>query len=70
VSKFQKILKKIAEKEGVSVEEVYREMQIAIDIGFSSTDPVVQAAWKNISLPHGKPRPEDVIMYCAKKIKA
>lgn len=70
MSKFKKILRKIAEKEGISVEEVYREMQEAINVGFSNPDPAIQAAWRNIPLPYGKPRPEDVIAYCAGRIKA
>lgn len=70
MSKFKKILKKIAEKEGISVEEVYREMQTAIDAGFSNPDPAIQAAWRNIPLPCGKPRPEDVIAYCTGMLKA
>lgn len=68
--KFKKILRKIAEKEGISVEEVYREMQAAIDVGFSNPDPAIQAVWRNVPLPYGRPRPEDVIAYCAKKINA
>lgn len=66
--KFKKALKKIAAKEGISVEEVYREMQIAIDVGFSNPDPAIRAAWKNVPMPYGKPRPEDVVAYCAKRI--
>ncbi len=68
-SKFKMILKVIAEKEGISMEEVYHEMQAAIDAGFSSSDPAVQAAWRKVPMLCGKPRPEDVIAYSAGQIK-
>lgn len=64
----KKVIKKIAKREGVSVEEVYREMQIAIDMAYADSDPAVQAAWENIPVPYGKPRPEDVIAYCVEKV--
>jgi hypothetical protein len=69
MSGFKMILKVIAEKEGISTEEVYHEMQAAIDAGFSSSDPVIQAAWRKMPMLCGKPRPEDVIAYCAGQIK-
>lgn len=68
MNKIQKVVKKIAKREGVSVEEVYREMQIAVDIGYSNPDPAVQAVWKKIPMPCGEPRPEDVITYCVEKL--
>lgn len=70
MSKFEKALKKIAKMEGISVREVYREMQAAIDAGYASQSPAVQAAWSNVPLPYGKPRPEDVFAYCLKQIEA
>lgn len=68
MSSIRKALKKIAKKEGVSVEEVYREMQIAINMAYANPDPAVQAAWENIPMPSGAPRPEDVIAYCVEKL--
>lgn len=44
-------------------------MQIAIDFGYMNPDPAVQAAWKSIPSPYGKPRPEDVIEHCIRQIK-
>lgn len=69
MNQFKKILKKIAKKEGISVEDVYREMQTAIDAGYYNPDPSIQAAWEKIPLACGKPKPEDVIAYCVKQIK-
>ena len=39
---------KIARKEGVSVDEVRREIQKAIDDAMQSDDPAVQSYWKKI----------------------
>lgn len=39
---FQKILKRIAAENHTTPEEVYREMQIAIDAAYESTDPEVR----------------------------
>ena len=61
-------LRKFAKKEK-SVEDVYYKMQIAIDSGYANPDPAVQAVWKNIPSPYGKPRPEDVIEHCIRQIK-
>ena len=69
MSKIKNALKKIAKREGISIEEVYHEMQIAIDMGYLNPNSAIQAAWKNIYLPCGKPRPEDVIAHCVKQIK-
>lgn len=62
-------LSKFAKKEKISVEDVYYKMQIAINTAYTNPDPAVQAAWKNISSPYGKPRPEDVIEHCIRQIK-
>lgn len=42
-SKGRKILEKVAAQNGVSVDEVRAEIQIAIDMGMASPDPAVQA---------------------------
>lgn len=68
-SKFKMILKIIAEKEGISVEKVYNEMQAAIDAGYSNPDPAIQSAWERMPLPYGKPRPENMVAYCAGRVK-
>lgn len=70
MSKFKKVLREIAKNEGISQKEVYREMQKAINAGYNNPDPAIQAAWKEVFMPFGKPRPEDVIRYCAKKVQA
>ena len=49
-SKVIKVFEKIARKEGISVDEVRREIQKAIDDAMQSDDPAVQAYWKKIKL--------------------
>ena len=67
--KYSRAIEKIAEREGISVESVYAEMQKAIEAGYSNPDPVIQEYWKKIA-PDGKmPTPEQVIEILSKKIK-
>ena len=49
----EQIIRQVAEKNGVTPNEVEREMKKAIKDGMSSTDPMVQAEWKKIA-PDGK----------------
>ncbi len=62
-------IKQIADREGVSVSEVRREIQAAIDEGMKSTDKSVQAYWNRIPRKGMKPTPEEVINFIAKSIK-
>lgn len=68
MKKFDMIIKEIAKKEGISPETVYDEMQKAIDAGFDSTDPQVRAAWSGIHFEGSRPKPEDVVAYCALRL--
>lgn len=69
MSKFKRALREIAKREGISRKEVYREMQAAVNIGYASTDPAVRAAWNEMPLRQGQPRPEDVFKYCCLKVR-
>lgn len=60
-SNFQEILKKIAKDNNSTPEEVYREMQIAIDAAFDNPDPQVRKNWEQIHYTGDRPTPEDVI---------
>lgn len=62
------LIKKVAEKHHTTVEEVYREMQIAIDAGFDNPDPAVQAEWKKIKMKGDRPTPEEVIEYAVRSL--
>lgn len=58
---FQMILEKIAKDNHTTPEDVYREMQIAIDAAFDNPDPQVRKNWEQIHYTGDRPTPEDVI---------
>lgn len=58
---YRRILKTIAESEKISVEEVEREMQRAIDVGFDNHDKDIQKEWKEISFKGDRPTVQEVI---------
>jgi DNA polymerase elongation subunit (family B) len=68
-SRGAKAITKLAAEKGISVKEVRREIQIAIDAGMANQDPNVQAYWKKMIESGVKPTPEDVIEYIAKQAK-
>lgn len=68
-SKATKILRRVASENGVSLSEVRREIQIAIDAAMSNPDPAVQAQWKAMSREGKVPSPEEVIIYLTEKIQ-
>lgn len=57
----QMILERIAKENHTTPEEVYREMQIAIDAAYESSDPEVRKNWEMIPFEGDRPKPEDVI---------
>ena len=57
------IIEKVAEMNNTTPEEVYAEMQEAIDVGFCNPDPQVQKEWEKVSYRGDGPTPEDVILY-------
>ena len=63
------IIKQVARLHNTTPEEVYAEMQIALDAAFHSSDPEVQKEWKKIPLQGKHPTPEDVIPYLAGQLK-
>ena len=67
--KLKKIYAKIAKEHGVSVEEVAREIEVALAFAKNSPDPNVQANWANVPCKGDTPRALDVITHLAKKAK-
>ncbi len=59
--KIVNILEKIAVMNGVSVEEVRREIGLAIMEGMSSHNPETKAQWAEMETDRGILSPEDVI---------
>lgn len=58
---FQKILDRIAKENHTTPEDVYREMQIAIDAAYDNPDPKVRKNWETIPFKGDRPTPEEVI---------
>ena len=44
------IFEKVAKQHGVSRDDVYSEIQKAIEVGFNNPDPSVQAEWKKMNI--------------------
>ncbi|MEG2512226.1 MAG: sporulation initiation factor Spo0A C-terminal domain-containing protein [Acetivibrio sp.] len=59
----------LARKNGVTEDEIRRELEKAIEIGMSSTDQEVQKHWKEMSCNGRRPTPEEMISYLTKKIQ-
>ena len=67
---FKELLNAVAKQHNTTPEEVYKEMQIAIDFGFDNPDPEVQKIWKQIPLKGERPTPKDLIPYMAEMVRA
>ena len=66
MSRFKSPLQEIARREGISVKQVYHEMQSAVDAACQSDDPMVRSIWRQIQTSGKRPMPEDLIRYCVK----
>ena len=65
-----KIIKQVARAHNTTPEEVYSEMQIALDDAFQNPDPNVQKEWAKVPLSGNRPTPEDVIPFLAMMLSA
>lgn len=57
------IFRQVAKQYNTTPEEVYTEIQKAIDAGFANPDPAVQEEWKKIKFKGERPTPEEVLAY-------
>ena len=62
-------IRKIAIREGVTVEYVRKQIQIAMINGLCSTDPKVKAFWDAVPCEKDVPTPEELIIYISETIK-
>lgn len=67
--RFDKIMDTIAKGEGISAEEVEREIQGAIDSGFDNPDEKVREEWAKVAFKGERPTPQEVIEYLCKEMK-
>jgi hypothetical protein len=66
--KIKKILKTIAERDGVSIDYVRSEIQKAIDIGMANPNPYIQEYWMAIPHKGEHSTPEEVICFTVDEI--
>lgn len=64
------IIKLIAIAHNTTPEEVYAEMQIALDAAYQNTDPDVQKEWAKIPMKGNRPTPEEVIPFLVMMLSA
>ncbi len=61
-------IRKIAEREGVSVDSVRKHIQLAMLNGLCSNDPQIKAFWDRVPRTSTVPTPEELITYLSKSI--
>lgn len=61
-------IQKIADQEGVPIEYVRKQIQIAMLNGLSSTDSKVKAFWDSVPREGQIPTPEELITYISQKV--
>ena len=59
----EKAIRHIAMREGITVEEVRKQIKLAMLAGLCSQDPDVQARWRKIPCKGSVPTPEELIAY-------
>lgn len=69
-SKGLKAIERVAIQNGVSVEEVRKEIECAINAGMSNPDPTARAFWDKYIKSGRKPSAEEFIVYMAEKTKS
>lgn len=65
----RKAMERIAQENGISIFEVRREIEKAIEEGMKSTDPNAVQFWKNVLHEGATPTPEEVMVYLAHMVK-
>ena len=64
----EQALQEVALRHGTTIEEVRKEIKIAMLAGMSNTNPAVQAKWREIFTADGVPTPEELIEYIVNKL--
>ena len=62
-------MEKIAQENGITVFEVRREIEKAIEAGVKSTDPAALRFWRSVPRNGTTPTPEEVMTYMALLVK-
>ena len=61
----ERALREVARQNNTTLEEVKKEIRLAMLTGLCNTDPAVQARWKDIPCAGEVPTPEELIAYVA-----
>ena len=64
----EQALQEVALRNRTTVEEVRKEIKLAMLVGLCNTDPAVQAKWREIPCVGEVPTPEELITYIAGKV--
>ena len=64
----EQALQTVAIRNGTTVEEVRKEIKLAMLAGLCNTDPAVQTKWKEIPCAGDVPTPEELITYVAETV--
>ncbi|HHY27929.1 MAG TPA: sporulation initiation factor Spo0A [Desulfitobacterium dehalogenans] len=64
---FTHIFERIAAEHNTTVEEIRREIETAIQVGFNHPDPKVQAQWAKIPRKGEMPTPDELITYIVRQ---
>lgn len=66
----KRIIRQIAREHGVTPAEVRRDMEEAMRVSMTSSNPIAVAHWENISSNGKEPKLEDFIAYIVKTANA
>lgn len=65
----KEIFKRVARENGVSVDEMRKEIQKSINKAITSTDPTAQNIWREVPRDGDIPTPEEYFIYCVQKLR-
>jgi hypothetical protein len=69
-SKGAKAIADVARKNGISVAEAIKEIEMAMEAARFNPDPTVRAFWNEYIQSGQKPTAEEFIVYMAERVKA
>jgi len=65
----EQALQEVARQNNTTVEEVRKEIKLAMLVGLCNPDPNVQAMWKEVPRAGDVPTPEELIDYMVEKLR-
>ena len=68
-TEFRAVVLRIAEAHGVSVEQVWRDMDLAVEAARNNPDPKARAEFAQIPCKGDTPTTEEFMAYVVKKIQ-